>query len=153
MGNPGKKKLNKNEPIPQEGMPIMPDWLGSFPVAVGEWQREGEILYNMGILTVADTGAFAHRCYLASEIQQMALEIQREGRVAYNVKTDSLGNEIADAKSNPKSIQIKNLITEYRQIGSLFGLDPASRTKLSIDVGQQKKSKFDGLVGVSGGKK
>ncbi len=83
----------------------------------------------------------------------MALEIQQEGRVAYNVKTDSLGNGIADAKSNPKSIQIKNLITEYRQIGSLFGLDPASRTKLSIDVGQQKKSKFDGLVGVSGGKK
>ena len=26
-GNPGKRKLNKNEPVPAKGMPECPDWL------------------------------------------------------------------------------------------------------------------------------
>lgn len=151
-GNPGKRHVNK-EPEPQVGLPDMPAWLGEFPVAVEEWHREGNILAGMGVLTVADSGTFATRCYLASQIQEMAHDIQTEGRVAYSARMDSLGNEVMDAKANPKTIQLKNLITEYRQIGSLLGLDPSSRTKLSVDMEAGKKSKFSDLIGVTGGKK
>lgn len=151
-GNPGRRDLNEDEPIPAEGIPTMPAWLTAFPVAVSEWNREADVLYGMGVLTIAEAGLLAHRCYLASEIQQLALEIKDEGRVAYTSRMDSLGNEVMDAKANPKAIQIKNLITEYRQTGSLLGLDPASRTKLVADLGDRKKSKFDGLI-MAGGKK
>lgn len=152
-GNPGKRPINNIEPEPEPGIPDMPEWLNAFPVAVEEWNREAEILDGMGILTKADRGALAQRCYLYSEIQQMALEIQKEGRVAYTSRMDSQGNEIMDAKANPKTTQLKNLITEYRQLGSLFGLDPASRTKLSVTDPNKKKAKFAGLIGVAGGKK
>ena len=131
-GNPGKRKLNKSEPKLNASIPEMPVWLKEFPVAVDEWERESRVLFGMGILTEADAAALAQRCYLASEIQQLAKEIKKEGRVSYSIKMDSLGNEVADAKANPKAIQLKNLITEYRQTGSLFGLDPSSRTKLAI---------------------
>lgn len=149
-GNPGKKPINRNEPEPERGIPVIPDWLKTFPVAVSEWERESEILDAMGVITFAESGVLATRCYLASQIQEMALEIEKEGRVAYTVKMDSLGNEITEAKANPKCIQLKNIITEYRQIGSLLGLDPASRTRLSVNP-NDKKSKFAGLV--SSGKK
>jgi P27 family predicted phage terminase small subunit len=152
LGNPGKNKI-KADPEPPPGIPTMPRWLKTFPEAVEEWNRESEILSAMGVLTHADRSALAHRCYLYAEIEQMAIEIQKEGRVAYTSRMDAMGNEVMDAKANPKTIQIKNLITEYRQIGSLFGLDPASRTKLAVEDSNKKKSKFAGLVGVKGGRK
>ena len=152
-GNPGKRAISKTEPTPEPGIPEMPTWLAAFPVAVAEWERESVILGGMGVLTTADAGTFAMRCYLASEIQELAGDIQKEGRVAYTSRMDSLGNEVMDAKANPKAIQLKNLITEYRQTGSLLGLDPASRARLSVDPEAKKKRKFSGLIGVSGGKK
>jgi P27 family predicted phage terminase small subunit len=149
-GNPGGRPINKNEPEPERGIPAIPEWLKAFPVAVDEWERESEILDGMGVMTLAEAGTLAMRCYLASQIQEMALEIKDEGRVAYTSRMDSLGNEIMDAKANPKCIQLKNIITEYRQNGSLLGLDPASRPRLTVDP-KDKKNKFQGLIG--GGKK
>jgi P27 family predicted phage terminase small subunit len=144
-GNPGKKKINKNEPQPETGIPAMPTWLEAFPAAVEEWKRESVILEAIGVMTVADAGVLAMRCYAASQIQEMALDIEREGRVVYQMKMDSLGNELQDAKTNPKATQIAKLIVEYRQLGSLLGLDPASRTKLEV-TGKKPESKFQGLI-------
>ena len=151
-GNPGKRPINTLEPEPSKGTPAMPAWLEEFPAAIKEWKRESEILDGMGILTVAEGGVLAMRAYLAAQIQEIAIEIKKEGRVAYTSRMDSLGNEVMDAKSNPKANQIKNLITEYRQLGSLLGLDPSSRTRLTV-IDKGKKSKFENLVGVGGGKK
>ncbi|MCQ2505555.1 MAG: hypothetical protein MJ113_00045 [Lachnospiraceae bacterium] len=36
-GNPGKRKLNKKEPVPAKGVPECPDWL--LPEAKAEWER------------------------------------------------------------------------------------------------------------------
>ena len=110
MNNPGHKPINKNEPEPKRGIPEMPDWLTVFPVAVAEWKREAKELDEMGVLTTADSGVLAMRAYLMSEIQALSLEIKEDKGLGYT--------------------QIKNLITEHRQLGSLMGLDPCSRSKL-----------------------
>jgi len=123
----------------------MPEWLCEFPFGVSEWEREATILDGMGILTVAEEGILAMRCYIASQIRDMAKEIEKEGRVVYTSRMDSLGNEVMDAKPNPKAVQLKNLLTEYRQIGSLLGFDPASRARMSVDP-TEKKGKFSGLI-------
>jgi P27 family predicted phage terminase small subunit len=130
---------------------VMPDWLSAFPVAVEEWKRESEILNGMGIMTVADASVLAIRCYLASEIQSMATELETEGRVVYQQKMDSLGNKIMEAKANPKAVQLAKAIVEYRQHGTLLGFDPSSRSRLSVIDPNKKQSKFTGLV--NGGKK
>ena len=133
QGNPGRRPINVLEPEPKRGIPTMPKWLKAFPVAVKEWRRESKELDEMGVMTTAECGDLAMRAYLASQIQEMAIDIKTEGRVAYTSRMDSLGNEVMDAKTNPKCIQLKNLITEYRQLGSLLGLDPSSRSKLKAD--------------------
>lgn len=150
QGNPGRRRINYDEPQPKQGIPKMPKWLKEFPIAVKEWKRESKELDEMGILTTAESGILTVRCYLASEIQKMALEIKKEGRVAYVQKMDSLGNEIMEAKTNPKAIQIKNLITEYRQNGILLGLDPSSRSKLKTEL-KKPKSKLEAFVGRKNG--
>lgn len=59
-GNPGKRKLNKNEPVPAKGMPTCPDWL--MPEAKKEWERLAELMNQMGVLTEVDMAAFAAYC-------------------------------------------------------------------------------------------
>jgi len=131
MGNPGKRKkdIERNEPTPELGIPDMPEWLSAFPVAVSEWKRESEILFGMGVLTLADSSALATRCFLASQIQDAAAEISKiEGEKNY--------------------VQIKSLLTEYRQVGASLGLDPSSRSRLTVNPKEKKASKFDGLFQV-----
>ena len=110
QGNPGKRRINLHEPEPERARPRMPAWLKAYPVAVEEWRREVEILDDMGILTVADEGNLEFRCFIAAKIRELA--------------------ETNDTKELNK---VKNLITEYRQLGSLLGLDAPSRTKLTVD--------------------
>lgn len=145
-GNPGGRPLNRNEPEPGPGIPSMPEWLGAFPVAVAEWTREANVLNNMGVLTGADAGILAMRCYISSQIQELAADVKGEGRTFQSSWTDMMGDEKTISKTNPKAIQLKNLITEYRQIGSLLGFDPASRTRLSVEPGRGVPSRFDGLI-------
>ena len=125
QGNLGKRPLNQNEPEPERGIPEMPGWLKKFPIAVSEWKRESKELDDMGILTMADSSVLAMRCYLASQIQAEALELEKE---------------------RGKYAQIKNLITEHRQIGSLLGLDPSSRSKLKTEI-KKPKSKVESFMG------
>lgn len=130
MGNPGKRKsdIETGEPQPPDDDIVMPEWLELFPDAVKEWNRESGILCAMKVLTVADVGTFAMRCYLASQIKEEAesLRLQVGGK---------------------KYTQINALINEYCKIGSLFGLDPAYRSKIKVPELKGKESKFSGLIG------
>lgn len=141
-GNPGKRAINKEEPEPKVGIPEMPAYLNAFPIAVKEWQRESKILDEMGVLTEADCSALATRCYLASEIQTLALAIEDEGHTIEIHSLNKNGQLIETEKPNPKCVQLKALLTEHRMLGSLFGLDPSSRTKLKTEP-SKKKSKVD----------
>ncbi len=59
-GNPGKRKLNTKEPVPEKGMPDCPKWL--LPEAREEWKRLCQKLSEMGVLTEIDMAAFAAYC-------------------------------------------------------------------------------------------
>lgn len=57
-GNPGKRKPNKNEPVPVKGMSTCPDWL--MPEAKKERERLAELMNLMGVLTEAEGSSGAH---------------------------------------------------------------------------------------------
>ena len=124
----GRKKthrpLPKNEPQPKRGIPKMPRWLKEFPVAVKEWKRESKELHEMGIITMADPGILANRCYLASQIQELAKDIKKEGRTESTIA--------GGTKANPKVTQLMSYLTEYRQTGNLLGFDPSSRSRIKV---------------------
>ena len=130
-GNPGKRPLNDKEPKFKNVMPSPPEWLND--VAKEEWEREGSILFSAKVLTEADRGVLAMRCYIYSQIVKLQQEIAEQDYVAYTQKMDSLGNEVMEAKANPRAVRLENFLKEYRQYGSLLGLDPASRTKIKVE--------------------
>lgn len=138
-GNPGKREINTLEPIAKPEIPIMPTWLKGFPVAKKEWKRESKILFQMGILSKAESSLLAMRCYLASQIQELAISIQTEGRIITVTNFNSRGEEVSVIeKTNPKCVQLQSIITEYRHHGSILGLDQVSRTKMKADPPEMK---------------
>jgi len=141
QGNPGKRPLNEDEPQPKRGIPTMPKKLKPFPFAVKEWKAEAKILDNMGVMTEADARALAERAYISYKLQKLALDIEVEGDTVETYGINRDGEEfLLSSKTNPKVVQQKALLSEYRQYGSLLGLDPSSRSKLKAD-NPKKKSK------------
>ena len=144
-GNPGGRPLNRNEPEPERGLPGIPIWLKSFSLAVENWEHEGGILANVRVMTHADWGVLAMRCYVYSQLVGLALDVKEEGRVLRYQKVDHLGNEFYETKHNPKAKQIDNLLKEYRTYGSLLGLDPSSRSKLSAGAKSKENNPWENL--------
>ena len=142
-GNPGGRPLNHNEPQPEVGLPDPPIWLQAFSLAVENWQIEGGILEDIRVMTEADWGVLAMRCYVYSQLVGLALDVKEEGRVTKYQKMDSLGNEFYEIKHNPKVKQIETLLREYRTYGSLLGLDPSSRSKLSVSPKFKQEKPWD----------
>src|SRR5512146_3571476 len=148
-GNRGHRPLNTAEPHPTVGIPKPPRWLRAFPLAVKEWRREAKILNDMGILTLADASVLAQHAYLGAELQQLAADIQKEGRT---VEVKGLNKHfetiVLNVKANPKCVQQANLLKDYRALGSALGLDPTGRTRLKVEP-DKPASKFMGLIGAS----
>ena len=98
-GNPGKRKLNKNEPVPAKGMSECPDWL--LPEAKAEWERLCEKLSDMGVLTEIDMAAFAAYCQSFARWKEAQEHIDEEGSTfatdkGYQQQTPWVGMTNAD---------------------------------------------------------
>lgn len=143
-GNPGGRQLNDNEPQYRQQLPKPPKWLNVFSLAIENYNNEGETLNNSKVMTEADWGILAMRSYIYSQLVQLALDVKEEGRTISYQKMDSLGNKIMENKHNPKAKQIDSLLREYRTMGSLLGLDPSSRSRLSI-ISPKTKSPWDNI--------
>ncbi len=143
-GNPGKRPLNENEPQYKQELPEAPVWLTAFSLGIENYNTEGKVLNNSRVMTEADWGILAMRSYIYSQLVQLALDVKEEGRTISYQKMDSLGNEILESRHNPKARQIDSLLREYRTMGSLLGLDPSSRSRLSV-IPQKIKSDWDSI--------
>src|SRR3989304_6916661 len=64
-GNPGKQKLNRNEPKPRPVAPTRPEWL--LPEAKREWTRIVPELERLGLLTIIDRAALAGYCQVYAQ--------------------------------------------------------------------------------------
>lgn len=76
-GNPGKRKMNKKEPIPAKGTPSCPMWL--LPEARKEWRRLSKNLSQLGVLTEIDMVAFAAYCQSYARWKEAQEHISQEG--------------------------------------------------------------------------
>ena len=83
-GNPGKRKLNDQEPMPAKKAPKCPIWLEV--EAKKEWRRTARQLEELGILTEVDMAAFAGYCQAYARWKEAEEFISRHGTI---VKTPS----------------------------------------------------------------
>lgn len=127
-GNPGKQRLNRNEPMPPalDAVPEPPERL--LPEAKDEWARLAPVLQKLRLLTEADLGAFSELCQ----------------NYAYYLITDRRILEHGDPgvtalqKTPSGYVQQHPLLSLRRQYYELwrkglldFGLTPASRVRMT----------------------
>ena len=119
-GNPGKRPLNENEPIPPKGGVKCPSWLE--PEAKKEWKRLAPSLEAMGVLTQVDLTAFAGYCQAYARWREAEEFLTQHGSI---FKTPSgyvqQVPQVSIAQQNLKIMQ---------SFCSEFGLTPATRARI-----------------------
>lgn len=135
-GNPGKRKLNRNEPKPAKGIPPCPDWL--LPEAKKEWERLAENLGQLGVLTNVDMAAFAAYCQSYARWKEAQEHIDKDGSTfttdkGYQQQTPWVGI----ANTNQKLML---------QAASEFGLTPSSRSRIVVDNAGSDEDEMEELL-------
>lgn len=120
-GNPGKRPINQTEPRPAAGAPSCPTWLDREGKA--EWRRIVRALDRIGLLCKIDRAAIAAYCQAWAEFHIATRQLQNEGRT---FKTES-----GYLAPHPAVAMQRSAWQAIKSYAALFGLDPASRSKLS----------------------
>src|SRR5262249_48076971 len=121
-GNRGRRPLNQHEPRPPVGVPKMPRWLGKG--AQQEWRRGTKLLKPLGLLTLADGMALALYCVAVEQLQWAEATLAQEGRTIVTPKGCTV--------PHPAISIGRGAAEQVRKLGALFGLDPSSRSRLSV---------------------
>jgi P27 family predicted phage terminase small subunit len=133
-GNPGKRPLNEQEPVPPDGLPECPDWLCD--EAKAEWQRIVPELDAMGLLSRVDRPALAAYCTGWSRWVEAELQVKKFGAI---VKSPEKGFPM---KSPYLSIA-DQAMEAMRKFMVEFGLTPSSRSRIRVPGGGAEADEFD----------
>ncbi|NDL62535.1 phage terminase small subunit P27 family [Acerihabitans arboris] len=134
-GNPGKRSLNKDEPVftPIKGVEP-PEWLieDGLTLATVMWQLTTKELCGQGILCVTDLSVLERWCVAYEFWRRAVKKIAVQG----NTVTGATGGPI----KNPELTAKKEQESEMNTTGSMLGLDPNNRQRL---IGLAGKAKTD----------
>ena len=122
-GNPGKRKLNENEPTPDKKAPPCPKWLEAD--AKKEWRRLAKKMELMGILTEVDMAAFAGYCQAYARWKNAEEFITQHGTI---FKTPS-----GYWQQLPQVSIAQTYLKQMNRFAEQFGLTPASRSRIVAD--------------------
>ncbi|MEQ1964968.1 phage terminase small subunit P27 family [Xenorhabdus khoisanae] len=132
-GNPGKRKLNRDEPTftPLTGV-SPPDWLAEngLLLAVAMWELTSKELCAQGLLCVTDLAVLERWC--------VAYDLWRRAVVNIAMQGNSITGATGGAIKNPELTAKKEQQSEMDTTGSMLGLDPSSRQRLIGAAGQAK---------------
>ena len=128
-GNPGKRKLNKDEPKPKVALPHCPDYLDD--VARGEWGRLAPILVRMTVLTEADYIALASLCQTYSTMMKAQEQLNKSGIL---FKTPS-----GYVQQSPLIGVVNNCTEKIVMLCREFGLTPSARSRVQANSSDDAK--------------
>jgi P27 family predicted phage terminase small subunit len=136
-GNPGKRRLNPNEPVPGRKPPTCPSHL--CPSGKAEWKRLASQLTVLRILTELDRAALAAYCQTYGRWVEAEKKLHETPML---IKIPS-----GYVQQNPwLTIANKQLELMHKYLTE-FGLSPVARSRVSLSVLPSGKSRFDGLLG------
>jgi P27 family predicted phage terminase small subunit len=104
----------------------MPERLAADPVAKATWEQMSDILWSMGVLTIADGEALATLCEVHAAEQSCLLELRATG---VTIHTD-----LGGVKPNPAGSLYRSLAGLKATLMSEFGLTPSSRSKVAAPI-------------------
>ena len=121
--------INHAEPEPPEGIPEPPDFLCE--QALAYWDALVPILQDMGLITMADGDSLALYCQSLARLAQCEKIINEEGPT---YKTYTPNGELSMIKMRPEAGLAKQLYPIVTKLGKEFGLSPAARAHLNVEV-------------------
>ena len=134
-GNPGKRPIGPNEPKPAVEIPSVPDHLNE--VAKLEWNRVGEKLARLGLVTELDRAALAAYCCEYARWVEAEEALKKTGTVVRSPNGYPILSPYWTV-SNRALEHMKSFLIE-------FGLTPASRARLSVTT--HAEDPFDKWLG------
>ena len=136
-GNPGKRPLNINEPIPKNKAPKCPTWLEL--EAKKEWRRASKQLEQLGILTEVDMAAFAGYCQAYARWKEAEEFISKHGSI---IKTPSgYWQQVPQVSIASSYLKIMSRFCEQ------FGLTPAARSRIAADKVSDNEDMMESILG------
>lgn len=124
QGNPGKRPLNKNEPVVPVEIPECPDHLDD--IAKAEWERIVPELAKAGLLTQLDRTALSLYCQTWAIWIDAETKVKKRGRVF----TTKSGHPI----QNPFHNVATKAATDLKNFAIEFGLTPSARSRIDVDT-------------------
>lgn len=121
MGNPGKRALNRQEPMPTRAMPEPLSWLDD--TARGEWVRVVRDA-PAGLLTSLDMMVLAAYCNAYSKYQKASLMCDVEGFTVVSQKGTELQAPWVGTMNTQVAIMLKCC--------SEMGFTPTARTRIRV---------------------
>jgi P27 family predicted phage terminase small subunit len=150
-GNPGKRRLNREEPKPDPKAPGMPVWLSN--EARAEWRRVVPELERLGLAAKVDRAALAAYCETWATFVAAEQTIHKHGiitmRVTEITAEDADGNPIeihVTPTKNPAVIIARDAAAQVRAFCSEFGLTPSARTRLQTPEAEDGDDGFGALL-------
>jgi P27 family predicted phage terminase small subunit len=144
-GNPGKRKLNRDEPQ-VSGVPECPKGLNK--AARAEWDRVVPELARIGVLGRIDSSGIAAYCQAYSRWLQAEKEIDTHGITFQTHYTDNEGNVLpGDIKKNPAVTVANDAMKLMRAFASEYGLTPASRGRIHAKPEDEEKDQAANYFG------
>lgn len=140
-GNPGKRPINKKEPLPAKRIPSTPAHLTDEGQMA--WGRLTVLLDRMGVLTEADGFALERLCDCYSEILALRELIDANGRT---YETTSTQGELV-IKANPAVAMLADADRRFKSYLVEFGLTPAARSKVQIKADDDQEDQFAEFFG------
>jgi P27 family predicted phage terminase small subunit len=132
-------------------IPDPPEILDDY--AIQEWRRVTPVLAGLGILCRLDRALLAAYCTSYSQWtvarEEMRKRVEMGGVLASLVDVTKAGNVV----QNPLVGIANKAARDMVRYGELLGMGESARARIGIDRSKGEKSKFDGLIGLPGGKR
>lgn len=138
-GNPGKRRINHQEPKPDVAIPECPPHLKG--VARTEWTRLTDELHTLKLITKIDRAALAICCTAWADYVKACNKLDKEGEV---IISDQGG-----MYQNPWVAIKKRSMDQVMKFYAEFGMSPSSRTRIKVDAPTEE----DEMAGFLFGKK
>ena len=134
-GNPGKRKLNDQEPQPDMEMPQPPPMLSA--EALTQWEVVAPQLHQMGVLTMIDASALEMYCVAYGNWYAAQEKIKEFGPLVM-ARSGYLQQSPYMQIANKAFEQMRAMLPE-------FGMTPSSRSGLKTGETSNNKNPFASL--------
>ena len=120
---------NKDEPVLPLGIPSPPEHLSA--IALIEWGRISNQLYQLGLLTEVDMAALAAYCDAFGMWCDSSGQLKKEKLTIETTNGNIIQNPLVGIVNQSRE-HMRKFLTE-------FGLSPASRAKVSVNKPDKKE--------------